>query len=67
MAIEIIDQADPPALPSQLPAESLVLAQNLRPGQMDQATHENVKAYRRAADYIAAGKYYKSRRTPTMT
>ena len=59
MAIEVIDQANPPASPSQLPNGSLVLAQQLRVEQLDPKTHENVKAFRRAADYIAAGKQHK--------
>jgi xylulose-5-phosphate/fructose-6-phosphate phosphoketolase len=61
MAIEVIDQANPPPLPSHLPVECLALAQDLRLEPLDQKTHENVTAYRKAADYIAAGKYFKCR------
>ena len=58
MAIEVIDQANPPPLPSQLPVESLVLAQNLHPEPLDHETHESVRTWRRAADFIAAGMCY---------
>ena len=57
MAIEVIDQANPPPLLSQLPVECLILARHLHPEPLDEKTHESVKAYRRAADYIAAGEY----------
>jgi xylulose-5-phosphate/fructose-6-phosphate phosphoketolase len=57
MAIEVIDQANPPPLASQLPEDCLLLAQKLNLTQLDKKTHENIKAFRRAADYIAAGKY----------
>lgn len=58
MAIEVIDQANPPPLASQLPVDCLLLAQSLHPTALDEKTHENIKAFRRAADYIAAGKYF---------
>lgn len=57
MAIEVIDQANPSPLPSQLPVESLVLAQNLQVKPLEHKIHENVRAFRKAADYIAAGEY----------
>jgi hypothetical protein len=62
MAIEVIDQANPPPLPSQLPAECLILAQHLHAEPLDKETHDSVKAYRRAADYIAAGEYCNAHR-----
>jgi hypothetical protein len=55
MAIEVIDQANPPPLPSQLPVECLILAKHLHAEPLDKKTLESVKAFRRAADYIAAG------------
>ena len=60
MAIEVIDQANPPPLPSQLPVECLILAEHVHSELLDKKTHESVKAYRRAADYIAAGEYCKA-------
>jgi hypothetical protein len=57
MPIEVIDQANSSALPSQLPVESLVLAQNLHPGPLDHKPPENVRVFRRADDYVAAGEY----------
>jgi hypothetical protein len=57
MAIEAIDQANPSPLPSQLPVETLVLVQDTHPEPLDLKTHENVRAFRKAADYIAAGEH----------
>lgn len=57
MAIEVIDQANLHPLASQLPEDCLILAQKLNLTQLDKKTHENTKAFQRAADYIAAGKY----------
>lgn len=56
MAIEIIDQANPSPLGSQLPPEALVLARSLHPAPLNDEIQTAVSAYRRAADYIAAGR-----------
>ncbi len=66
MAIEVIDQADPPPSTSQLPVECSVLAHNLHAEQLAHNTHEGVRAYRRAADYIAAGEYDERRHVPQL-
>ena len=56
MAIETIDQPNPPALPSNLPAETLLLAKVVEKRPLDKPIAEGLKQFRRAADYIAAGK-----------
>lgn len=56
MAIEVIDQANPPPLDSQLPSGALLLAaRNLHSEPLDDETGAAIRSYRRAADYIAAG------------
>jgi hypothetical protein len=57
MAIEKIDQANPPPLKSQIPLQALTLARNLHSEPLDRLTAESVTAFRRAADYIAAGRH----------
>jgi hypothetical protein len=56
MAIEVIDEANPNALPSQIPCDALVLAQKVHSDPLDDAALEDVRAFRRAADYISGGK-----------
>jgi hypothetical protein len=55
MTVEFIDLPNPPPMASRLPSETLKLAKDLVKQPLDDRTAGSVKAFRNAADYIAAG------------
>ena len=55
MAIEQIDQANPQAVASDLPCNVLALTQCVETDLLSSIVLEDVQAFRRAADFIAAG------------
>jgi len=55
MALTEADMANPPALPSRIPEESLNFAAHLDTPPLEKATATALLHFRRAADYIAAG------------
>ena len=56
MTVELIDLANPPPMASRLPPETLKLAKDLVKQPLDDDTARSIRAFRNAADYIAAGK-----------
>jgi hypothetical protein len=56
MTVELIDLPNPPPMASRLPSETLKLAKDLVKQPLDDNTAGSLKAFRNAADYIAAGK-----------
>jgi hypothetical protein len=52
---EVIAMANPKPLPSHLPSESLSLAVELKVSKLDKSSAEGLRAFRDAANYIAAG------------
>jgi len=56
MAVESISGPVSSPLLSHLPPEALSLARNLYPDPLHFITAEDVKNFRRAADYISAGR-----------
>jgi hypothetical protein len=59
MTKEIIDQPNPPALKSRLPDSVSELAVQLKVQQLPEDVNNGLHAYRRAASYIAAGKFHR--------
>lgn len=55
MAIEYIEEANPPALPSHLPDEVLILAKTIKHEPLNAQLAIDIKNFRKAADYISAG------------
>lgn len=55
MTVEHIDLPNPPPMASRLPSETLELAKDLVKQPLDDSTAGSLKAFRNAADYIAAG------------
>jgi hypothetical protein len=55
MTVELIDLPNPPPMASKLPSETLKLAKDLAKQKLDPETAESLRAFRSAADYIAAG------------
>lgn len=55
MALTEADVANPPALTSRIPEESLSFASHLDNPPLDKATAKSLLDFRRAANYIAAG------------
>jgi hypothetical protein len=54
---EVIDQPNPPPLPSDLPEELDKFAVQLQNISLDQKDYDDLAKFRRAACYIAAGVY----------
>jgi acetyl-CoA acetyltransferase len=52
---EVIAMANPKPLPSHLPSQSLSLAVELKVSKLDRSSAEGLRAFRDAANYIAAG------------
>lgn len=52
---EVIDQPNPPPLPSDLPEELDKFAVQLQNISLDQKDYDDLAKFRRAACYIAAG------------
>lgn len=55
---EVIDQPNPPPLPSDLPEELDKFAVQLQSISLDQKDYDDLAKFRRAACYIAAGVFY---------
>lgn len=55
---EVIDQPNPPPLPSDLPEELDKFAVQLQNISLDQKDYDDLAKFRRAACYIAAGVYH---------
>ena len=53
---EVIDRPNPQALPSHIPDDVLKLAVQLDKSKLDETDYAGLKQFRRAANYIAAGK-----------
>ncbi len=56
---EVIDKPDPPALASLIPDEVLSLAVKLEKIVLSDADLKGLDEFRRASNYIAAGKFHK--------
>lgn len=54
---EEIDRPNPQPLPSNIPQDVLSLAIKLDKTKLDESTYAGLQEFRRAANYIAAGKY----------
>ncbi len=54
---EEIDRPNPQPLPSNIPEDVLSLAIKLDKTKLDESTYTGLQEFRRAANYIAAGKY----------
>jgi xylulose-5-phosphate/fructose-6-phosphate phosphoketolase len=54
---EEIDRPNPQPLPSNIPQDVLSLAIKLDKTKLDDSTYAGLQEFRRAANYIAAGKY----------
>ena len=52
---EVIDRPNPQPLPSNIPDDVLSLAVKLEKTKLDEETYDGLQAFRRAANYIAAG------------
>lgn len=57
MVLTEADMANPPALSSRIPEESLSLAADLVTPSLEKTTATALLHFRRAADYIAAGMF----------
>lgn len=53
---EVIDRPNPQPLPSQIDEHVLSLAVKLDKTKLDESTYTGLREFRRAADFIAAGK-----------
>lgn len=53
---EVIDRPNPLPLPSSIPEDVLSLAVKLEKSKLDEALYDGLQQFRRAANYIAAGK-----------
>ena len=52
---EVIDRPNPPPAPSNLPDDVLSLAVKLEKADFDAASNNDLRQFRQAASYIAAG------------
>lgn len=52
---EVITEANPPALPSRLPASTLELVPKVPHKALDKATLQGLQSFQKAACYIAGG------------
>jgi hypothetical protein len=59
MPVDVIDRADPPALPSLIPDEILSLRVELETPALDAETGNSIQKFGAAANYIAAGREVK--------
>jgi xylulose-5-phosphate/fructose-6-phosphate phosphoketolase len=55
---EVIDRPNPQPLPSNIDDHVLSLAVKLDKTKLDGSTYTGLQEFRRAANYIAAGKYH---------
>ena len=56
MPIREADMANPPALASRIPEQALTFAANIPTPKLNKATAAALLEFRRAANYIAAGR-----------
>jgi hypothetical protein len=61
MSGEVIDRLNPQALPSRIPDEVLALSVKLEKIKLNDADLKGLEEFRRAANYIAAGKLSNSK------
>jgi len=57
MGVEDLDVANPTQAPSHIPDYVRSLAVKLELTKLDDAAYKGIQAYRRAANYIAAGEH----------